>query len=73
MESRSVELRGGLMVRDDALRLAISLEMRGHLLTAKDSALMVSNGSTLSADDRAAIKDCKAHILAILAYEAPPL
>jgi len=69
----ATELRGGLFVQEDALKLAWRLEAAGHLLTSKDSALMVSNGSSLSAEDRASIKALKAHLLAIVAYEAPPL
>lgn len=69
----ATELRGGLFVHEDALKLAWRLEAAGHVLTAKDSALLVSNGSSLSAEDRAAIRAHKSHLLAIIAYEAPKL
>ncbi len=42
-------LRGGLVVRTDALRLAVALEAKGHQLTAKDGALRVSHGAALTA------------------------
>lgn len=66
-----VELRAGPIVRADALQLALSLEARGHGLTVKDGALHVTHGSALTAEDRATIGACKAHLLAIVAYQAP--
>ena len=65
------ELRGGLLVRTDAIVLALALEAAGHTLTAKDGALLVGNGSTLTAEDRAAIGRHKRHLLAIAGYEPP--
>lgn len=66
-----VTLLGGLVVSADALELALLLESRGHVLTAKDGALHVTNGRALSAEDRAAITQHKRHLLAIAAYEVP--
>jgi hypothetical protein len=66
-----IELRGGLLVREDAVRLALDLEARGHLLTTRDGTLRVTNGATLTAADTAAIKDTKRHLMEIAAYEAP--
>ena len=56
------ELRGGLFVRTDAIILALALEEAGHALTAKDGALLVGNGSTLTAEQRTAIQGLKRHL-----------
>jgi hypothetical protein len=65
------ELRGGLIVRTDALALYLALELRGHALTVKDGALLVSNGAALTAEERASIRACKNHLIAMVQYEAP--
>ena len=65
------ELRGGLLVDDDAIRLAVRLEDAGHVLSVKDGALLVSRGASLSTEDRAAIRAMRWHLLAIAAYEVP--
>lgn len=65
------ELRGGLLVRTDAVILALTLESACHALTAKDGALLVTNGSALTADQRTQIQALKRHLLAIAAYQAP--
>lgn len=67
----TTELKGGLLVQTDAILLALALEAHGHALTAKDGALLVTNGSTLSAEDRTAIQAHKRHLLAIAAYVPP--
>lgn len=67
----TTELRGGLHVDAEALALAVRLEAAGHTLSAKDGVLLVTNGSTLTEEDRAAITRLKRHLLAIAAYEAP--
>lgn len=67
----TTELRGGLLVRTDAILLALALEAKGHALTAKDGALLVSHGSALSAEDRASIQQLKRHLLAVAGYEPP--
>lgn len=66
-----LELRGGLLVREDAVVLALALEAHGHALSVKDGALLVSNGSTLTAEERASIVALKRHLMAIAAYVAP--
>lgn len=63
-----VELKGGLLLTDRALTLALNLETRGHALTAKDGTLFVSNGSALTAEDRKAIQTDRFHLLAIAGY-----
>lgn len=66
-----IELIGGLTVSRAALELALSLESRGHVMTAKDGDLRVSNGSALTVEDRAAIRAQRWHLLAIAGYVAP--
>lgn len=66
------ELRGGLLVHADAIILALALESAGHALTAKDGALLVTNGSALTAEQRTQIQTLKRHLLAIASYEVPP-
>lgn len=66
-----VTLRGGLIVQNAAISLALGLENRGHVLTAKDGQLLVSNGAQLTAEDRAQITAHRNHLLAIAGYEAP--
>lgn len=66
-----MELKGGLHVATDAIVLALDLERAGHALTARDGALLVTNGSALSAEQRASIGRLKRHLLAIASYEAP--
>lgn len=66
-----LELRGGLLVREDAVLLAIDLEARGHVLSVKDGALLVTNGGALTATDRAQITATKKHLMAIATYQAP--
>ena len=65
------ELRDGPIVRDDAVALALSLEARGHTLTTKDGVLTVSDGSKLTAEDRAAIARVRLHLMAIVGYDGP--
>lgn len=65
-----VDLRGGLVVPADALRLALALEDRGHRLTAHNGLLHATNGSALTAEDRAEIRQWKLHLLAIAEYQA---
>lgn len=65
------ELRGGLLVTNAALALALSLEARGHVITVRDGKIVVSDGSRLSADDRTAIGASRLHLLAIASYTAP--
>src|SRR5882762_6482606 len=63
-------LRSGLTLPDAAILLAISLEQRQHRLSAKDGALLVSDGSRLTVDDRAQIRTWKSQLLAIVGYIA---
>lgn len=62
------ELRNGLRIADTAIRLAVALEARGHVLSVKAGALHVSNGSALTAADRAAITAQRWHLMAIATY-----
>ncbi len=67
------ELKGGLIVRTDALLLTLALESAGHVLTTKDGALHVSNGSTLTAAERERITSLKPHLIACALYQAPEI
>jgi len=58
-------MRSGVIVREDAMRLALDLDARGHSLTARDGKLVVGNGSLLTAADLAQIKSLRWHLLAI--------
>ncbi len=68
-DERMTELRGGLFVHDDAIRLAVDLEARGHRLTVDRHLLVVSDGTKLTKTDLAAIQRLKNHLLAIAGYE----
>lgn len=63
-----MELLGGLIVSDAAIALACNLESRGHVLTSDRGVLKVSNGAQLSAEDIAAIRRLRQHLLAIAVY-----
>lgn len=66
--SNSLQLRDGPLVRESAVLLALSLESRGHALQSKDEKLTVTEASKLTATDRAAIKENRLHLLALVAY-----
>ncbi len=69
-----VEFRGGLVVREDAVQLYLSLDARGHVLTEPEPGkLIVSNGSALTADDRAQITQLKAFLIVLAHYTAPEM
>jgi hypothetical protein len=65
----AVELKGGLLVDERAIALAIALNA-GHVLSVRDGALLVTNGSGLSAEQRQQITAWKRHLCAIAAYDA---
>ena len=64
----SVELRGGVMVPGDAIRLIVDLEARDHVVSAKDGKLLVTHGSTLTPEDWIAIKRWRVDLLKLVAY-----
>jgi hypothetical protein len=66
-----VELRGGLVLREEAVLLALALEDAGHRISTSDGKLTVSNGSALTPAQRAQIADCRAHLMALAAYQPP--
>ena len=66
----AIELRGGLIVQEDAIALAIDLENAGVTLTAKDGVLVASPASALTPAQIAAIRGMKFQLLAIAAYDA---
>lgn len=61
-------LRNGPTVRESAALLALQLEARGFVMTAEHGTLKISNGSRLTAEDRAAIAREKIHLCAITDY-----
>ncbi len=67
----SIELQGSLFVDDAALACALALEFAGHALTAREGQLLVSQASTLTATERAAIRQHQRQLLTIAAYRAP--
>lgn len=64
-------LRDALILSTRAVLLALSLEERGHGLTAKEGTLLVGNGSALTPEDRHAIKQDRFQLLAIAGYTPP--
>ena len=70
-----VELRGGLMVPVDALRLAWALTDRDLILSQEGEKLKIKAADDgkpdLSEDEIAKIKQYKFHVLALLAYQPP--
>lgn len=66
-----IQLRDGPLVREDAVRLALELEEAGHALTVSESVLTVTQGSTLTAEQRAHIATLRFHLMALAGY-APP-
>ncbi len=72
------ELRGGLIVRSDALLLALALEAKGCALGLVDEhgqvdgKLHVSNKAALTAEDKAQITALRNHLMACAGYTAPP-
>ena len=67
-----IELKGGLIVNAASVCLALDLERRGHTMTVREGTLYVKGG-TLTPDDRVAIKRLRMHLMAIAAYEPPPV
>jgi hypothetical protein len=66
-----IELKGGLIVRLDAVALAVELEAAGHALTVAEDRLIVSRGRDLSVQQQAQIRALKPHLLAVASYQAP--
>jgi hypothetical protein len=62
------ELRGGLILRADAIALAIDLDLRGVRLSVKDGVLLAAPGSLLTATDRVQIAALKRHLMAFVGY-----
>lgn len=71
MPPEFLALRDGTMILTEAITLALTLEDRGHQLASRNGALLVSNGSQLTAEDRAQIQRLKRHLLHIAGYEGP--
>ncbi len=69
----TIELRGGLLVRADAIALLCDLERRGCVCSIRDGALAVTNARSLTTEDTRDIKRLRGFLLALVAYEPPPL
>lgn len=66
-----IELRNGPAVSPEALVLGVGLEARGCVLSVSaDGRLQCSNGSQLTAEDRAAIVRNKHALIALVGYRA---
>ena len=65
-----VVLRGGLSLPLAPFLLALDLEQRGLHLTLEGDVLKVGPCDLLTDADRALIRRWKAHLLAIVAYDA---
>lgn len=55
----------GLLIADAAIAIALDLEHRGHVLTATNGELRVTQPPELTEADRAAIRRYRFHLLAI--------
>src|SRR5690348_8291879 len=62
---------GELVLPAEPVALTLQLQSRGFVLQADGDDLVVSPFSALSSEDCRLIRRWKAHILAVLAYEAP--
>lgn len=63
-----LQLRDGPIVRQDAVDLALRLEAAGHGLSVANGVLTVTNGSKLSAEDRAAISALRLALVGLIGY-----
>lgn len=68
--SSFVVLRGGLALPIEPVRLLLDLEAAGFQLSRDGDDILVRPFSRLQADDVRALKLWKAHVLALLDYEA---
>jgi hypothetical protein len=68
---RYVVLRGGLALPVEPVVLLLGLEARGFSVRRDGDALVVQPYHQLTRDDCAAIRRWKAHLLALVDYEAP--
>jgi hypothetical protein len=59
-------MKNGTIIDDAAIALALALEARGHVMTATDGELRVSNGAALTAADRELIRRYRFHLLEIV-------
>lgn len=70
---RFVVLKGGLTVPLAVLRVAWRLESRGvQFRTTGDDGLVVTPRTKITDEDRAEIRKWKAHLIALVTYDADP-
>jgi hypothetical protein len=67
----TIELKGGLIVQEEAIDLALRLEDAGVTLTANDGVLVASPASALTPAQIAAIRGMKFQLLAIAGVDYP--
>lgn len=67
-DSETVCLRSGLTVPVAAVVLALDLEARGCTLAVDGDGLLIGPPTLLSDEDRAAIRACKADLMALIDY-----
>jgi hypothetical protein len=60
----------GMHFHDESVVLALRLEQVGHMLTATNGQLTVTNRAKLTAEDIAAIKRHRGQLLGIVGYES---
>lgn len=68
----TVTLKGGIVVRVEALKLALALEAAGHTFTVKTGRLLVSNGAVLGPACQAELREFKDDLVRITRYRASP-
>lgn len=66
--SEFLALHDGPTLPVSAINLALGLEALGHTLGVSDGKLVVSDGSKLTTEDRAAIKQWRLHLMALVVY-----
>lgn len=70
LSEKFVSLRNGPDVPLDVFRLALDLELRGARFTVADGKLRI-DGLKVSAEEAAALKRWKPHVIALVEYRAP--
>lgn len=68
-----VTLKGGLIVREDAIAFVLALENRGIALTVRDGQLRMPTGTVLTLEEQEIGKRLRLQLLAIAGYAAPAI
>ncbi len=67
-----IQLRNGPLLREDAVLCALSLEQEGRTLSVRDGRLNVTDGATLTPQQRHTIQTCRLHLMALIDYAMHP-